>query len=223
MVAAASIVVTARHGRRPLICCRTAATGQPLRHRHRRNNATPAGKTLAQPVIRLGRIGLGGIRHARCTHARGCSAERPAGGRLFTPGDLSGLEPRLSGRRERRVRGLAAADAAERTEGAGDRAAAKQGWCADGQPRFAFRAAARRRRHPSDRRRRGVRAARFETCLPSGCLVPLAFDTAAIARLRAGTALKVKVKGTDQKELALTVSLKGLAAALDRLKVLAGG
>ena len=64
---------------------------------------------------------------------------------------------------------------------------------------------------------------RFETCLPSGCLVPLAFDTAAIARLRAGTALKVKVKGTDQKELALTVSLKGLAAALDRLKVLAGG
>jgi len=89
------------------------------------------------------------------------------------------------------VRGLAAADAAERTEGAGDGAA--------------------------------FEPLRFETCLPSGCLVPLAFDTAAIARLRAGTALKVKVKGTDQKELALTVSLKGLAAALDRLKVLAGG
>lgn len=62
----------------------------------------------------------------------------------------------------------------------------------------------------------------FSTCLPSGCLVPLAFDAKAAAPLRAGTTLKVTVKSLDQKDVALSVSLKGLAAALDRLKVLVG-
>jgi invasion protein IalB len=34
--------------------------------------------------------------------------------------------------------------------------------------------------------------------------------------------LKVKLRSTDQKDLTLSVSLKGLAPALDRLKALAG-
>lgn len=63
---------------------------------------------------------------------------------------------------------------------------------------------------------------RFVTCLPGGCLVPLSFDAKTVAALRAGTALKIKVKAIDQKEMTFAVSLKGLAAALDRLKALAG-
>lgn len=62
----------------------------------------------------------------------------------------------------------------------------------------------------------------FSTCLPAGCLVPLTFDAKAAAPLRTGTTLKVTVKSLDQKDVALSVSLKGLAAALDRLKVLVG-
>jgi invasion protein IalB len=63
---------------------------------------------------------------------------------------------------------------------------------------------------------------RFVTCLPGGCLMPLSFDAKTVAALRAGTALKIKVKAIDQKEMTFAVSLKGLAAALDRLKALAG-
>jgi len=63
---------------------------------------------------------------------------------------------------------------------------------------------------------------RFTTCLPAGCIVPLSFDAKTVAGLRSGTALKIKVKSIDQKDVNLTVSLKGLAAALDRLKALAG-
>jgi invasion protein IalB len=59
---------------------------------------------------------------------------------------------------------------------------------------------------------------RFSTCLPTGCLVPVSFDAKTVAALRTGTALQVKVQGMDRKEVALSVSLKGLAAALDRLK-----
>ena len=62
----------------------------------------------------------------------------------------------------------------------------------------------------------------FVTCLPGGCIVPLGLDAKTVAVLRAGTALKIKVQSMDKKELALSVSLKGLAAALDRLKALAG-
>jgi invasion protein IalB len=59
---------------------------------------------------------------------------------------------------------------------------------------------------------------RFSTCLPAGCLVPVSFDAKTVAALRTGTALRVKVQGMDRKEVALSISLKGLAAALDRLK-----
>lgn len=59
---------------------------------------------------------------------------------------------------------------------------------------------------------------KFSTCLPVGCLVPVSFDAKTVAALRTGTALRVKVQGMDSKEVALSVSLKGLAPALDRLK-----
>ncbi|CDX33679.1 Invasion protein B homolog BAB1_0368 [Mesorhizobium sp. SOD10] len=63
---------------------------------------------------------------------------------------------------------------------------------------------------------------RFSTCLPAGCVVPLSFDEQTASALRAGSVLKVKLRSTDQKDLTLSVSLKGLAPALDRLKTLAG-
>lgn len=63
---------------------------------------------------------------------------------------------------------------------------------------------------------------KFSTCLPGGCVVPLSFDPVAADALGAGTALRVKVQSTDMKELAFSISLKGLAAALDRLRVLTG-
>jgi invasion protein IalB len=59
---------------------------------------------------------------------------------------------------------------------------------------------------------------KFSTCLPAGCLVPVSFDTSTVAELRTGTALRVKVQGMDRKEVVLSISLKGLAPALDRLK-----
>lgn len=63
---------------------------------------------------------------------------------------------------------------------------------------------------------------RFSTCLPGGCLVPFNFNGEAVAALRAGTVLKVNVQSIDGKEVPLSISLKGLAAALDRLEVLGG-
>lgn len=62
----------------------------------------------------------------------------------------------------------------------------------------------------------------FSTCLPAGCIVPLEFNAKTAASLRTGTKLAVKAKGMDQTDVELSVSLKGVAAALDRLKVLAG-
>lgn len=63
---------------------------------------------------------------------------------------------------------------------------------------------------------------RFSTCLPGGCLVPLNFNGEASAALRGGTVLKVNVQSIDGKEVPLSIQLKGLAAALDRLEVLGG-
>ncbi|PSH56688.1 invasion associated locus B family protein [Phyllobacterium endophyticum] len=64
---------------------------------------------------------------------------------------------------------------------------------------------------------------RFSTCLPAGCLVPLSFDAKTVATLRTGTSLKVKVQSVDAKEATLSISLSGLAAAVDRLAALGGG
>jgi len=55
------------------------------------------------------------------------------------------------------------------------------------------------------------------TCLPVGCLVPLAFDTAAIASLRKGTTLHVKAAAAEGgREAAFKISLNGFGSALDR-------
>lgn len=58
----------------------------------------------------------------------------------------------------------------------------------------------------------------FSTCLPQGCLVPLTFAADTIAKLRAGKALNITVSATGPGQpLALAVSLKGLAGALNRI------
>lgn len=67
-----------------------------------------------------------------------------------------------------------------------------------------------------------LEALRFSTCVPAGCIVPLSLGEETVAALRAGSVLKIKVRSTDQKDVVLPVSLKGLAPALDRLGVLAG-
>ncbi|QDC03101.1 invasion associated locus B family protein [Mesorhizobium sp. 8] len=61
---------------------------------------------------------------------------------------------------------------------------------------------------------------RFSTCLPAGCLVPLTFDAEEAAVLKNGTALKVNVQSSDAKQVTLSISLKGLAAAIARLEAL---
>lgn len=62
---------------------------------------------------------------------------------------------------------------------------------------------------------------RFRTCVPGGCIVALAFDNAMLTTLRTGTNLKLQATSTDGPTIPLALSLKGLGAALDRLKALA--
>jgi len=62
---------------------------------------------------------------------------------------------------------------------------------------------------------------RFRTCLPAGCVVPLQFDGAAAAALRAGTTLKFIATPSERNEpMAFSISLKGFPAALSRTAVL---
>lgn len=56
----------------------------------------------------------------------------------------------------------------------------------------------------------------FSTCLPAGCLVPVAFDAATIKLMREGEALKLKAASLDEQEVLFTISLKGFTSALDR-------
>jgi invasion protein IalB len=57
----------------------------------------------------------------------------------------------------------------------------------------------------------------FRTCLPSGCVAPVNFDAKALAALRKGTALKVKVMPDGGgAETQWSVSLKGFGTALER-------
>ena len=60
----------------------------------------------------------------------------------------------------------------------------------------------------------------FRTCLPVGCLVPLSFDRAFVARLKQGTLLTVKAVADDGQETLFRLSLKGFAAAIDRAEAL---
>lgn len=61
---------------------------------------------------------------------------------------------------------------------------------------------------------------KFRTCLPGGCLLPLAFDARSIAVLRAGTGLKIRATTDGGPEQIYTVSLKGFSQALDRITAL---
>lgn len=63
----------------------------------------------------------------------------------------------------------------------------------------------------------------FRTCFLAGCIVPLQFDEATIAALRSGAALKADVKTADGRDVAFSISLKGLSAALDRVNALVNG
>nr|WP_245432540.1 invasion associated locus B family protein [Mesorhizobium loti] len=61
-------------------------------------------------------------------------------------------------------------------------------------------------------------AVAFTTCLPQGCVVPLDLGADVTARLRVGKTLTINIVATDTaKPLALPVSLKGFANALDRV------
>lgn len=62
----------------------------------------------------------------------------------------------------------------------------------------------------------------FFTCIASGCLVPLNFDEASLAFLRAGTKLEINATGADSAQpVALAVSLTGFTAAAARALELA--
>src|SRR5690606_3009921 len=63
----------------------------------------------------------------------------------------------------------------------------------------------------------------FRTCLLAGCIVPLQFEQATIAALRTGAALKAQAKTADGRDVAFSISLKGLSAALDRVNMLLNG
>lgn len=58
---------------------------------------------------------------------------------------------------------------------------------------------------------------RFSTCLPAGCLVPLAFDRDTLAAIRGGTALQAKAAANGNgQEVKFSISLTGFTAALSR-------
>lgn len=63
----------------------------------------------------------------------------------------------------------------------------------------------------------------FSTCMPTGCLVPLAFDADAVSALRAGSVLALKANANDNgQDVALSVSLNGFTSALARAAELSG-
>ncbi len=61
---------------------------------------------------------------------------------------------------------------------------------------------------------------RFRTCLPVGCLIPLAFEGPMLNSLRQGTSLKAKAMADGGRETNFTISLRGFGPALDRTAAL---
>ena len=57
----------------------------------------------------------------------------------------------------------------------------------------------------------------FQTCLPSGCLVPLRIGQDWETAMRSGTALKVDAQAVNAQPANFSISLKGLGSALDRI------
>lgn len=59
---------------------------------------------------------------------------------------------------------------------------------------------------------------RFSTCLPVGCVVPLAFDAGTVAALKAGTSLHVTAMANEgSQEVAFVISLSGFNSAIQRI------
>ncbi|MHA6729193.1 invasion associated locus B family protein [Devosia sp. A369] len=63
-------------------------------------------------------------------------------------------------------------------------------------------------------------ARRFSTCLPDGCIAPLAFDAETLSSLRGGTTLNVHLQAVDGGAMVLPVSLQGFTQALERTREL---
>lgn len=65
------------------------------------------------------------------------------------------------------------------------------------------------------------KAVRFATCLPVGCLVSLSFPDKTASALRTGKSFKITAHAFEGgPDIALSVSLKGLTTALDRISAL---
>ncbi|SDR27423.1 Invasion protein IalB, involved in pathogenesis [Rhizobiales bacterium GAS191] len=64
-------------------------------------------------------------------------------------------------------------------------------------------------------------AIRFRTCLPVGCVVPIAFEAPTLAAIRKAGVIKVKVVADNGSDAAFSISLKGFAGALERTVALA--
>jgi invasion protein IalB len=60
-------------------------------------------------------------------------------------------------------------------------------------------------------------AQQFQTCLPSGCLVPLAIGADWEKGMRTGTALAVNAQAVGGQDAKFSISLKGFGGALDRI------
>ena len=64
--------------------------------------------------------------------------------------------------------------------------------------------------------------ARFQTCLPVGCVVQLRLDAKTLTMMRNGTSIKmVGVAASDGRRMLFTLPLAGLGAAVDRAVSLA--
>ncbi len=61
----------------------------------------------------------------------------------------------------------------------------------------------------------------FRTCLPVGCIVPVSFEAPTLALLRVGGSIKIKAVTDGGQDAPFSISLKGFAAALDRVAALA--
>lgn len=61
----------------------------------------------------------------------------------------------------------------------------------------------------------------FSTCLPQGCLAPVAFEADQVEKLKGGTTLNLTAKSLSPAQpVTLKVSLKGFSAALNRVGAL---
>lgn len=64
---------------------------------------------------------------------------------------------------------------------------------------------------------------RFRTCLPGGCVVPIALSAQYLVALRKGETLKVVSAASDTGQaVSFSISLRGFTAAFDRLVELRG-